>query len=326
MSDIRQSLKYGLYMEKIGWQTEIIGGCQIFLRKVPFFGSIIKIQRSVSAPFVQLGKLVKSSRGFLVSVEPQTEELVPQLLQHGFRRNNGAMIPSKTRQIDLKPSEEEIFQTFNRTRKYKINKAKKNALTSFKIKIGCAGSSPIFEERNERSESSRVLYRRKLPVNDLSAVGNLQLINDFIILWSQNALKRGFWVPIKDQIRAQYETFGEDAYLLGAYSISDLGHLDDLLAGILLIISGETAHYFYAASNETGRKLSAPSLLTWEAMKLAKKKGCAIFDFEGIYDERFPQKSWSGFSYFKESFGGYEVSYPGRFIKTQGLLSRLLFF
>lgn len=49
----------------------------------------------------------------------------------------------------------------------------------------------------------------------------------------------------------------------------------------------------------------------------AKKRGCKIFDFEGIYDERFPNKSWLGFTHFKKSFGGYEVSYPGTYTKTR---------
>jgi len=49
--------------------------------------------------------------------------------------------------------------------------------------------------------------------------------------------------------------------------------------------------------------------------KLAKKMGCKIFDFEGIYDDRFPLKSWLGFSRFKKSFGGLEVEYPGAYSK-----------
>lgn len=285
MKDIRQSIKYGLYMEKIGWQIdeyEVLGiKYLIYIKKIPFLPfSIIKVQRSDQINFDQLDQLAKSQRAVLVSVEPQTEELVPQLLQHGFRMNKGAMIPSKTRQIDLSPSEQAIFQSFNRTRKYKIGKAARN---NFEVKINGK-------------------------------------ISDFVDLWTKNALKRGFWVPIKDQIKAMYETFGENSYLILAYQE------EELIAGILLIIEGKTAHYFYAASSTVGRNLCAPSLLTWEAMKLAKKKGCTIFDFEGIYDERFPQKAWQGFSYFKESFGGKVVTYPGRFLKTQGLLSRLLFF
>lgn len=342
MKDIRQSLKYGQYMEKIGWRTaehevesrkykQSFSTNQAFIRKLPLGFSIIKVQRPEQINFVQLDQLAKSHHALLVSVEPQTEELVPQLLQHGFRMNKGGMIPSKTRQIDLKPSEEEIFQTFNRTRKYKIGRAIRN---NFKVVIDNHGPHPNPLLTGEGIPNIvHPLFAREGRVSSA--------IDDFVDLWSQNALKRGFWVPIKNQIKALYETFGKDAYLILAYpkvilreseanrevheSRSRLRSNNNLLAGILLIIEEKTAHYFYAASSPLGRNLCAPSLLTWEAMKLAKKKGCTIFDFEGIYDERFPQKSWQGFSYFKESFGGEILSYPGRFIKTQGLLSRLFF-
>jgi lipid II:glycine glycyltransferase (peptidoglycan interpeptide bridge formation enzyme) len=43
--------------------------------------------------------------------------------------------------------------------------------------------------------------------------------------------------------------------------------------------------------------------------------GCKIFDFEGIYDSRFPIKSWLGFTHFKKQFGGNEIAYPGCYIK-----------
>jgi lipid II:glycine glycyltransferase (peptidoglycan interpeptide bridge formation enzyme) len=62
----------------------------------------------------------------------------------------------------------------------------------------------------------------------------------------------------------------------------------------------------------------APTLLTWEAIKLAKKLNCARFDFEGITDERWPlTRKWAGFTRFKKSFGGQAVTYPGNFIRWQ---------
>ena len=71
----------------------------------------------------------------------------------------------------------------------------------------------------------------------------------------------------------------------------------------------------YAAASDAGKKLFAPTLCAWEAIKLSKKHGSKIFDFEGIYDERFPLKSWHGFTRFKKSFGGREIEYPGAFVK-----------
>jgi hypothetical protein len=81
------------------------------------------------------------------------------------------------------------------------------------------------------------------------------------------------------------------------------------LAGILLLFFDKTAYYWQAASTNKGKNLAAPSLLVWEALKLSKRKKCKVFDFEGIYDERFPINSWKGFTKFKQGFGGKEVLY-----------------
>jgi lipid II:glycine glycyltransferase (peptidoglycan interpeptide bridge formation enzyme) len=57
--------------------------------------------------------------------------------------------------------------------------------------------------------------------------------------------------------------------------------------------------------------------MVWYGILWGKKRGAKMFDFEGIYDSRFPNKSWLGFTHFKKSFGGKEVEYPGCFVKTK---------
>lgn len=83
------------------------------------------------------------------------------------------------------------------------------------------------------------------------------------------------------------------------------------IAGILLLFYDQIAYYWFASSLPLGKKLFAPTLLVWEALKLSKKRGCQVFDFEGIYDERFPKasSSWRGFTKFKEGFGGKKIVY-----------------
>lgn len=83
-------------------------------------------------------------------------------------------------------------------------------------------------------------------------------------------------------------------------------------AAILLLFHQKTAYYWMAGATEAGKKSFAPTLMVWEALKLSKQKGCEIFDFEGIYDERYPNlnKNWLGFTKFKQGFGGKEVEYP----------------
>lgn len=95
-----------------------------------------------------------------------------------------------------------------------------------------------------------------------------------------------------------------------------LGKLNDkYVAGILLLYSHKVAYYWMAGATKEGKKHFAPTLLTWEAFTFAKKMGCTTFDFEGVYDERFPKRSrdWQGFSRFKEGFGGKPIYYPQPF-------------
>ena len=91
---------------------------------------------------------------------------------------------------------------------------------------------------------------------------------------------------------------------------------DDNSSGAIFLIGDKTAYYWQAFTNKEGRRALTQYKIVWEGILWAKAHGAKIFDFEGIYDERFPNKRWKGFSHFKKSFGGYEINYPGAFVKT----------
>lgn len=93
-------------------------------------------------------------------------------------------------------------------------------------------------------------------------------------------------------------------------------------AGAIFLIADGIGYYWQAFTNEEGRKKLAQYRIVWEGIKWAKKRGVKVFDFEGIYDPRYPDKSWLGFTHFKKSFGGYEVEYPGCFTKNMLLFDR----
>ncbi len=129
-------------------------------------------------------------------------------------------------------------------------------------------------------------------------------------------LKGNFFSQKKNIIKLN-EAFDKNTHLFCAYKNNKL------LAGILLLTTKDTAYYMHAASTKEGNKLFAPTLLTWHTIQFAKKKGFKVYDFDGIYDERFPIKSWLGFTRFKKRFGGQETEYPGCFTKTIFNLSYL---
>ncbi|QQS38726.1 peptidoglycan bridge formation glycyltransferase FemA/FemB family protein [Candidatus Woesebacteria bacterium] len=127
--------------------------------------------------------------------------------------------------------------------------------------------------------------------------------------WQNCAKERGMWISQKREINNIYASFGKRAHvLLANLNTNNVG-------GILLIFSNKVGYYMYAYSTQEGKKLSAPTFLAWNAILYSKEKQNNYFDFEGIFDERYPLKSWKGFTRFKKSFGGEVIDYPGIYSK-----------
>jgi len=115
------------------------------------------------------------------------------------------------------------------------------------------------------------------------------------------------YVPPYSRINILLSVFGPKAKLL----ISQCNGKP--LSGLLLLSSKDTANYFYSWTNPVGRQKNTHYYLIWQTLQDAQKNGLKYFDFEGIFDSRFPNKKWLGFSDFKKKFGGTEISYPGCF-------------
>ncbi|KKU17564.1 MAG: FemAB domain protein [Candidatus Woesebacteria bacterium GW2011_GWC2_45_9] len=126
----------------------------------------------------------------------------------------------------------------------------------------------------------------------------------------RNAWKKsvGFkrYVPPLEHLASLKKSFKNDSLFLMTRDES---------AGAIFLSGDNITYYWQAFTGRDGRRSLAQSKIVWEGILWAKKTGARIFDFEGIYDERFPNKSWQGFTHFKKSFGGYEVAYPGTFVK-----------
>lgn len=136
--------------------------------------------------------------------------------------------------------------------------------------------------------------------------GNIKEFSEF---WQESSKSWGMFLSQKKEIKGLYKSFGKNAVILNAY------FQNELIAAVLLVSTKNITYYMYAASSEKGNKFYAPSLLIWESIRLAKKSRKKIFDFGGIYDERFPLKNWKGFTEFKRKFGGNVVEYPGPLFK-----------
>lgn len=166
-----------------------------------------------------------------------------------------------------------------------------------------------------KSFNQKTRYNVKLAIRKKVKIVESEDIYYFAAFWRYFFEKKRFpFFSQQKNILAMYKTFGSDAKVLFAKKDNEV------IAGLFLLFYDRICYYMYAASDNEGRKNFAPTLLTWEAIKLAKKMKCKVFDFDGIYDERFPLETWKGFTKFKEGFKGKEIEYPGALVKTRGII------
>ncbi|OGM29766.1 hypothetical protein A2630_01325 [Candidatus Woesebacteria bacterium RIFCSPHIGHO2_01_FULL_44_10] len=126
------------------------------------------------------------------------------------------------------------------------------------------------------------------------------------------AVKLAHHVPKLSTLQALSQSFTHSALFLASHNkINDV----NFTSGALFLHSGDFVYYWQAFTSPAGRAGLAQYKILWQAILWAKSKGARFFDFEGIYDPRFPQKSWLGFTVFKKKFGGVEKSYPGAYTK-----------
>ncbi|MFZ3073516.1 MAG: peptidoglycan bridge formation glycyltransferase FemA/FemB family protein [Minisyncoccales bacterium] len=116
----------------------------------------------------------------------------------------------------------------------------------------------------------------------------------------------------KDYIEREFNAFAKDGqalWFIGRYK-------GEPAAASLVVFWSGIAFYHQAASRMKFAKYSIPYLLQWEAIKEAKARGCAIYDFWGYTDPKaFPKHPWAGPTLFKMGFGGRAHEY----VKTMDL-------
>lgn len=299
MTDLRQTPEYALYTKSLGWSVrrlaDQVSGIrfQVFIKKLSLLGSIGKLQRPQGKLDSQkLDEFARKHKLAVLYIEPSLDTKYT-IQNTRYKIYKSCFLPSKTIHIDLKLSEDELFNQIKKKTRYGIRSAQKKGV--------CVAQSKD--------------------------------IDLFVQMWQRSARKRGMWFPLKKEITALWNAFGKKAHILFAYKnhpIHDTQYTihNTPTAGVLLVRSPDTAYYMYAFSTKEGNRLSAPTLLVWEAIKLAKNPpaggGSKVFDFEGVYDERYPQtKNWKGFTRFKEGFGGKTVTYPEALVRYYNPLMRV---
>ncbi len=226
----------------------------------------------------ELKEYAKEEGASFVRVSPLLEENEINkkiFAELGFRPSPiHASAYEATWKLDIYPAEEELLKNMRKTTRYLIKKT---------------------------SENSDILIEKSA---DPKNIGIYQMLN-------KKVSQRQKFAPFSDKfVKNEFEIFAKEnqaLFLFGKYK-------GEIAAGAMVIFWSGTAFYHQAASLGKFAKFSVPYLLQWEAIKEAKNRGCAVYDFWGFTDpEKFPHHPWAGPTLFKMGFGGYKKEY----IKTQ---------
>jgi len=95
------------------------------------------------------------------------------------------------------------------------------------------------------------------------------------------------------------------------------------VAASIVTFFGDTATYYYGASDYSFRNLMAPYAIQFAAILTAKQRGCHFYDFLGIAPENTKNHPLAGVTSFKKKFGGKVISYPisAKLILRPGIFS-----
>lgn len=288
MKDLRQSPQYAKYMQQVGWVVEEISagnqtsksirGCSqsifAYIRKFPLIPiSVMKIQRFNRFPnFQEIERVAKKHRVFSVTLEPGEISLT------------------------AKSELEEIMN------KHKFKKGKWPFLPTKTLRVDLKQSQKKLFRQMKKDARQSIRKSDKLYEVQFIYHNDRQEVKRFYAFWKKYG--RGY-IPSRAELLQLLDAFGEKMFVVIALKDKQI------LSGAIILFPNFKAYYYYAVTSPLGRKLFTGYLLVWKAMLQLKKRKCRYFDFEGIYDERFPQlKRWKGFSNFKKKFGGEEVSYP----------------
>ncbi len=271
--ELQQSPLYVQYIKTLGWQVLTIEGTHIFLRHIPIQGTIAKIQRP--------------------AMLPPLKKLIPILKEHNVR----TVVAEAAAKQDP-----EQFRTWCESLQKQVKISTSPYIPTKTILIDL---KPTEEEIFKRfTEAKRRAVRRAQKNNII--IKESTNIDDLIKIKNKSAGFLGFLTTFG--IKKLWPIFGpKNGSILLAYTPQQ-----KIIGGVLLLFWNSIAYYWIAGATREGKKLFAPTLLVWEAIKLSKKRGAKQFDFVGVWDERLPRQydSWKGFTKFKEGFGGKTIYYP----------------
>jgi lipid II:glycine glycyltransferase (peptidoglycan interpeptide bridge formation enzyme) len=290
---IRQAKGWSDFLKHIGWETIVINKNQFYIRKFPYLNfSLIKTAHPINKfDFKKIDQIAKQHNAVCVIIDPHPDNFdLKQFIKNSYQDSRLQPTHTATILIDLKKKKDDLFKSFSENARRNIKKSLNNSLEVEIVKITSKNLDGQF--------------------------------NRFIKLWKILTKMKGFSTPGEKDLYKKMIAFEKESYLFFAKNKQE-----EDLAVVWIIIHDKLANYAHTGINIGGYEVLANYLLVWEILQFVKKKGCTIFDFEGIYDTRYPSigKSWINYTEFKKRFHGQLLEYPPTQIKFYSKIFKLLY-
>src|SRR3989338_7830219 len=107
--ELRQSPAWTTFLGRLGWQTELIDGCALRVKKLGPFGCIIKVQRPDHLPLAEIENYARSQRALFLKIEALNQNQTQLLLENHFQLDSWPLTPTRTVVLDLSLSEEALL-------------------------------------------------------------------------------------------------------------------------------------------------------------------------------------------------------------------------
>lgn len=268
-------------------KSEIVSIVQILIKKIPFAGSLVRINRGpivvgeineneknkiLVNSIITVLQECKRRRWLMLQIAPElssSEEMEGRLKHIGLRKLSAPAWASGLLPIGV--SEEDILMSFNGKWRNCLRKG-------WKLGVKASLSSDLEKD--------------------------IQVVNDFY----KNLQKDKNFVGLSESL---LQTMSQKRHRFWNFNIffaksKEKGRIEDILGILVSVDYGDKSMYLIGVTSKEGRKLQANYVLLWEAILEAKRKGCIFFDIGGL-NETTPL----GIAHFKKGIKAVPYSLVG---------------
>jgi lipid II:glycine glycyltransferase (peptidoglycan interpeptide bridge formation enzyme) len=136
---------------------------------------------------------------------------------------------------------------------------------------------------------------------EVFATTNPAYLSEFFDLYEQTSKRHGF--VRHTGIKEEFEVFAKKQQ-----AVLYIGrHNKQTVSAAIVLYFGNQAIYHHGASIHSPVPVS--TLVQWQAILDAKKRGVSLYNFWGIAPDNSPKHPWRGLTLFKKGFGGRDIEY-----------------